>query len=78
MASDRLLGALGFSAAVFIYIYYTAWVILTPFVDPKIEWFHGLFPHRWWAIAVPTTLLVLALSLVTGFVGIVITRKRRQ
>ncbi|KAL1519684.1 hypothetical protein AB1Y20_023194 [Prymnesium parvum] len=68
---DRVLGAVGFSAAVSIYVYYTAWVLLTPFVDPSVSWFHNLFPDRWWAIAVPTTLFVVALAFVATFVATV-------
>eukprot|EP00966_Prymnesium_polylepis_P053988 1247982-Prymnesium_polylepis.1 len=44
---DRVIGAAGFSAAVAIYIYYTAWAVLTPFVDENVVWFHSLFPDRW-------------------------------
>ena len=44
MTSDQALGTIGFTAALFIWLYYTAWVILAPFVDPKVEWFHALFP----------------------------------
>lgn len=73
---DRLLGAAGFATALIIYIYYTAWVILTPFVDPKITWFHALFPDRWWAFAIPTALLVLGLTVIATFVGLVSLRGR--
>ena len=75
---DRLIGGLGFAIAVLIYLYYTAWVIVGPFVDPRVEWFHSLFPRRWWAIALPTALLVLAVSIVGAFVGCVLLRKERK
>ena len=26
------------------YSYYTAWVVLTPFVDRDVSWFHDIFP----------------------------------
>ena len=74
--NDRLLGAAGFTTALLIYVYYTAWVILTPFVDPKITWFHALFPARWWAFAIPTTLLVLGLTVIATFIGLVSLRGR--
>ena len=76
MTADRVIGATGFVAALVIYVYYTAWVILTPFVDPNITWFHALFPARWWAFAIPTALLVLGLSVIATFVGIVSLRGR--
>lgn len=67
----RLLGALGFVGTLLLYLYYTVWVILTPFVDADLAWFHQFFPALWWAFAVPTALLVVGLSGVMTFVGIV-------
>ena len=60
-----------FASAVAAYAYYSVWVLLTPFVDKDVAWFHSLFPDRWWALAVPTALLVLGLTLVITFVGLV-------
>ena len=74
--NDKLLGAVGFVASLVIYIYYTAWVIVTPFVDPKITWFHALFPDRWWAFAIPTALLVLGLTVIATFIGLVSMKGR--
>ena len=54
-----------------LYVYYTAWVILTPFVDRDVPLFHDLFPDRWWALAVPTALMIAAVAFVFGFVGLV-------
>ena len=53
------------------YSYYTAWVVLTPFVDRDVSWFHDMFPDRYYALAVPTALMVAAVAFVFGFVGIV-------
>ena len=75
--SDRLIGTVGFSLAVIIYVYYTTWVLVTPFVDPNIEWFHSLFPDRWWAYAVPTALLVVGLTCIAIFVGVINLRAGR-
>ena len=72
-ASDRFLGTAGLVTAAVIYVYYTAWVLLTPFVE--VEWFHNLFPPRWWALAVPTALLTVALTFVAIFVGVVSIRR---
>ena len=74
--NDRLLGATGFAVSLLIYVYYTAWVIVAPFVDPKITWFHGLFPARWWAFAIPAALLVLGLTIIATFVSVVSLRGR--
>ena len=63
-------GAIGFALTVAAYLYYSLWVLLTPFVEKDVAWFHNLFPHTWWALAVPTALLVLGVTCVITFVGI--------
>ena len=63
-------GAVGFVLTVAAYLYYSLWVLLTPFVEKDVVWFHDLFPDTWWALAVPTALLVLGLTCVITFVGI--------
>ena len=45
--------------------------MLTPFVDREVSWFHDMFPDRYYALAVPTALMVAAVAFVFGFVGIV-------
>jgi len=64
-------GAVGFALTVAAYLYYSLWVLLTPFVEKDVVWFHDLFPDTWWALAVPTALLVLGLTCVITFVGII-------
>ena len=63
-------GAIGFALTVAAYLYYSLWVLLTPFVEKDVVWFHNLFPDTWWALAVPTALLVLGVTCVITFVGI--------
>ena len=66
-------GTAGFLLTVAAYIYYSVWLLLTPFVEKEIAWFHALFPDTWWALAVPTALLVLGLTCVCTFVGLLAT-----
>ena len=66
-----MLGGAGIALTSAAYLYYTIWVLLTPFVDSDVLWFHSLFPDRWWAVAVPTALFVLGLTSVVTFVGLV-------
>ena len=74
--TDRLCGILTFALAIVGYLYYTAWVIGTPFVDPRVEWYHGLFPDRWFALAIPTALLIVGFSTVVVFIAIVLSTGR--
>jgi len=71
-ATQRMpnVGAIGFALTVAAYLYYSLWVLLTPFVEKDVVWFHNLFPDTWWALAVPTALLVLGVTCVITFVGI--------
>ena len=46
---DRVYSLVGFSTAVALYAYYIVWVVVTPFIDEQVDWFHSLFPDRWWA-----------------------------
>ena len=66
-----MLGSAGVVLTSAAYLYYTIWVLLTPFVDKEVVWFHNLFPDFWWAVAVPTALFVLGLTSVVTFVGLV-------
>ena len=59
---DQTYGLVGFSAAVAIYVYYTVWVVLTPFIDEEAAgWFHNLFPDRWCGIERDSALCAAAL-----------------
>ena len=61
MAADQVLGAAGLSLSLLIFVYYTTWALVTPFVAAD-AWLHSLFPARWWATAGPTALLGVALA----------------
>ena len=76
MQKDQIVGFVGFAAALVSYVYYAAWVLVTPFVDPSVAWFHSLFPDRYYAFAIPTSLLVIGISLLATFVGFVSLRGR--
>ena len=74
--TDRLIGILAFALGIVGYLYYTAWVIGTPFVDPRVKWYHSLFPDTWFALAIPCALLVVGFSAVLVFIAIVFTKGR--
>ncbi len=76
MSADKIVGAAGLVVAVAIFAYYTAWVLVTPFVDNGISSFHRFFPDRWWAIAGPSMLLMVAVTFVGAFIGYVSAKKR--
>ena len=74
--TDRHWGILTFALGIVGYLYYTAWVIGTPFVDPRVEWYHSLFPDKWFALAIPSAMLVVGFSAVLVFIAIVLSTGR--
>ncbi|GAB5031993.1 dolichol phosphate-mannose biosynthesis regulatory protein [Nannochloropsis oceanica] len=73
MGSDQLAGAFLLAVAVIVFVYYTLWVIVLPFIDPDVG-LHAFFPPRFYAIAIPTVLLVVFVGLVTLFIGLTMLR----
>ncbi|GAQ90830.1 dolichyl-phosphate mannosyltransferase polypeptide 2 regulatory subunit [Klebsormidium nitens] len=73
--NDQLagLGLLLFSISVFVY--YTLWVIVLPFVDSDHA-VHSYFLPQEYAIALPVGALVLLLSFLLLFLGILMVRSR--
>ncbi|WVF69831.1 hypothetical protein IAT40_004610 [Kwoniella sp. CBS 6097] len=64
--------------AAFVFIYYTVWALLLPFI-PESSPIQDLFPSRDWAIKLPLLLLVSGISAVGLFfarVSLVEARKK--
>ncbi|KAF9240361.1 hypothetical protein DTO006G1_8203 [Penicillium roqueforti] len=55
----QLVGSVMLLVATAIFLYYTAWTLLMPFVDPGHP-LHDIFPPRVWAIRIPVILTLLA------------------
>ena len=71
MAIGELMVSLGSVSLV----YYTFWMIIMvltiqPFVD-KSYWLHDWFPERFWGVLIPSALLVLLVSFVGTFIGLI-------
>ncbi len=67
MAESKFLGLLWFITTLAFWLYYTMWIVISPFVEPS----HSLqryFPDRKWGIVIPILLgigfLCIALTLV--------------
>jgi dolichyl-phosphate mannosyltransferase polypeptide 2 regulatory subunit len=66
---DNAIGLIGFTTVGVAYIYYTIWVLLTPFVEADNESFHSLFPDYYYAAVIPTAVLVACMLVVAVFAG---------
>ncbi|KAK3248339.1 hypothetical protein CYMTET_42190 [Cymbomonas tetramitiformis] len=73
---DKLLGFLLLSASSTAFVYYTLWVIVTPFVEEE-HYLQTWFPDRYYAIAIPAYLGLLLCVFVAGFIGHVMLKARK-
>ncbi|CAN6634064.1 hypothetical protein TRVA0_014S01772 [Trichomonascus vanleenenianus] len=80
MALDQLIGAGMLFVATAVFVYYTTWTFVLPFVDEPHP-LYAFFPAREWAINIPVMLLLLAITVVGTFIGTVMinsAEKERQ
>lgn len=74
---DKLVGFAMLVAASVIFLYYTIWTLLMPFVDVDHP-LQNLFLPRKWAIRIPVILLLLGSAVVGSFVGMVMIRSNQK
>mmetsp|Transcript_10432 Transcript_10432/g.13036 ORF Transcript_10432/g.13036 Transcript_10432/m.13036 type:complete len:84 (-) Transcript_10432:2512-2763(-) len=58
-----------------LYLYYTAWILLTPFAEPGHP-VQNFFPSRVYGLALPTIGIILLLSVTAGLAGVLITLEK--
>ena len=63
--------------ASFVFLYYTVWTLLMPFVDDDHP-LHSFFPPRVWAIRLPVILMLLGCAVVGSFLAVVMIRSNRR
>lgn len=63
--------------ATVIFLYYTFWTFVTPFVDED-SIILSLFPDRYYAIALPVLALALGTSVILTFVALVILKSTKK
>ncbi|KFZ12243.1 hypothetical protein V502_07192 [Pseudogymnoascus sp. VKM F-4520 (FW-2644)] len=74
---DKLVGLAMLLVASAVFLYYTIWTLLMPFVDPDQPIQH-LFPPRVWAIRIPVIIILLGSALVGSFLSVVMIRSNRK
>ncbi|QUC19757.1 uncharacterized protein UV8b_03998 [Ustilaginoidea virens] len=74
---DKLVGLAMLVAASVVFLYYTVWTLLMPFVDDDHP-LQNLFPPREWAIRIPVILVLLGSAVVGSFLGMVMIRSNRK
>ncbi|KAI9657584.1 MAG: hypothetical protein M1829_006892 [Trizodia sp. TS-e1964] len=63
------------SIASAVFLYYTIWTLLMPFVD-RGHPLHDLFPARVWAVRIPVILILLGCTVVGSFLSLVMIRSK--
>lgn len=77
VGSDKLVGTGLLLASVTIFVYYTLWVIVLPFVDTSHP-VQDFFLPRKYAIAIPTVLVIIVVALVVSFIGLTVMKSARK
>ncbi|KZV90254.1 hypothetical protein EXIGLDRAFT_569411, partial [Exidia glandulosa HHB12029] len=75
--SDKALGSLMLLVASVVFVYYTTWALVLPFLPPDNA-VHQYFLPREWAVRIPALILLLGLSAVGAFVSTVMIREGRK
>merc|ERR1712014_173003 len=76
-APARVVGLAMLVLASTVFLYYTIWTLLLPFVDSNHP-IQSLFPPRVWAIRIPVILLLLGGAVVGSFLSVVMIRSNRK
>ncbi|KAI9306352.1 dolichol phosphate-mannose biosynthesis regulatory [Cunninghamella echinulata] len=72
---DKLLGTGGFFLGTTVYIYYTVWLLLMPFVDQG-HFLHNYFPDWQYAIRIPLIIMIFGLTIIFSFLGAVMIKSK--
>ncbi|RCH83192.1 hypothetical protein CU097_005493 [Rhizopus azygosporus] len=65
-SSDKIVGASACGAAAFIFIYYSTWALITPFLE-ETNPLQDYFPPHEYSIYLPAAVLVAGVSVITAF-----------
>ncbi|GAB7352949.1 hypothetical protein MBLNU459_g3524t1 [Dothideomycetes sp. NU459] len=72
-----LVGGSMLIAATAVFLYYTVWTLVMPFVDSSHP-SQSLFPPRVWAIRIPVVLILAGGAVVGSFLSVVMIRSNRK
>ncbi|ORX52815.1 dolichyl-phosphate mannosyltransferase 2 regulatory subunit, partial [Hesseltinella vesiculosa] len=73
---DKLAGTIAFFSLNALFIYYSFWVLLMPFVDEG-HLLHNYFPNYQYAIKVPVVIMIVGLTVILTFLGTIMVESRQ-
>ncbi|KAG9302163.1 hypothetical protein G9A89_020597 [Geosiphon pyriformis] len=74
---DRAVGGTLLLFSVALFLYYTIWALIMPFVDEDHP-LHEYFPDRDYAIRIPVVLLLIGLTVVSTFLALVMIKSGKK
>ncbi|KAI9001895.1 dolichol phosphate-mannose biosynthesis regulatory [Gaertneriomyces semiglobifer] len=75
--SDRIVGGFLILFSLAVFLYYSIWTLVLPFVDATHP-IQNYFLAPEWAIRVPVILLIVGVSAIFGFISLVMIRSDRK
>ncbi|KAE8993489.1 hypothetical protein PR003_g20832 [Phytophthora rubi] len=76
-ASDKVVGLVLLAISVVVFVYYSIWVLLTPFIDEGHVVQQLFLPYHY-AITIPAVLLVLLFTGAATFIGMVMIKSQKK
>ena len=72
--TDKAVGVMLIVCAICWHLYYTVWILVTPWLETSQDLAHWLkyFPDRYYGLALPALVLVVIVTSATTFVGLVL------
>ncbi|QPG74325.1 hypothetical protein FOA43_001652 [Brettanomyces nanus] len=77
MSIDQLIGLLMLLAATAIFVYYSIWTFVLPFLDED-QFIQKFFLPREYAIKIPVVLLIIGVTLIGIFISNVLIKSTKK
>ncbi|CAO3634250.1 unnamed protein product [Mucor hiemalis] len=77
MATDKAVGAIAFFTTVAIFMYYSTWTLIMPFVDEGHP-SHNYFPAWKYAIEIPLLIMILLFTVIFTFLSLIMIKSKKS
>ena len=74
MVLDKTIGAIIIVMSIIWHLYYTIWILVTPWLETSQDLAHWLkyFPDRYYGLAIPALLLAFIITSAATFIGVIL------
>ena len=74
MVLDKTIGAIIIVVSIIWHLYYTIWILVTPWLETSQDLAHWLkyFPDRYYGLAIPALLLAFIITSAATFIGVIL------